>query len=279
MSKFLPFKALRRSQDAASPQDSAPASPALENYRPATPGADSVASSPKPSLRNRVSGQFFRRKSSLNMDFTSGSNGVVEGPRQSSENPTTVASPGSPRTNGFKEHETIEEDPHPSSPTLADNSPIAKKRKSGTFWRRTSSLTLSQTVSNDRSKLRHVSAGPLSTTTEGPSVLQNGNGSHEKHRTSDPEFKDIPPLPQNGSSFDRRIINGNSIDNIERKTSNTSGKLRRKPSIPGSIVGRKISGRKQQQPMLTPPRSASPPPQLPPFVGGGDGLGLDDWMI
>ena len=247
-----------------------------------TPGGDSVASSPKPSLRKRVSGNFFRRKSSLNMDFTPGGNGVPNDARQSSDNPIAVGSPSSPRTNGFAEHDTIREDSRPSSPILADNSPVAKKRKSGTFWRRTSSLTLTQTLNTDRNNYRQVSAGAQPTNgtfspSEIKSVLHNGNGNGKVNGqvTDEVSAAGAAPLSNTGYNLDRKISNGNRV---ERQTSNTSGKLGRKPSIPSSLVGRRISGKKPQ-PMLTPPRSASPPPQLPAFVGAGSGLGLEDWLL
>ena len=293
LSKFLPMKNFRRSYDASSPQFS----PVDDSQtRPKTPGGESMASSNKPSLRKRVSGTFFRRKSSsLGTGFIPGDN-IDSSPAGE----RVAASPTSPRTNGFGNYDTIEEDSRPSSPTLADsNSPIGvKKRNSSTFWRRTSSLTLTQTMNaekqgwskrkisegnyqtangNSRPRLSEDILGGVSSNTRsfwGPNrqSQDHTNGSDiyadenvaERQRSVAERQKQARPQPRQDD-----ISKEEETKKLER---NLSEKLQILPK-------RKFSDRKPLPAVpAPPPRKHSPPPQIPDFVGGGSGLGLDDWL-
>lgn len=114
-------------------------SPQADNYRPASPGASSLASSFRSSLGRRKSiGFWTRRKSSLGM-YSEGTN------------PSQIQSLGgaSGAMNGHdKGHDTV----HENDGELAASgrnigsgeyaSPTLRKRKSATFWRRKSSMGL-----------------------------------------------------------------------------------------------------------------------------------------
>ncbi|KAL9130706.1 MAG: hypothetical protein Q9217_001185 [Psora testacea] len=130
MRNLLPFKVLRRSYDNPSPDSPGP--------RPTTPGADSMVSSPpRPTLRNKMSGTFWKRKSSLGMSFVAG------------EEEQTNGHTSRPTTNG-REPDPIMEDSRPTTPIVADELSPTNKRKSGTFWRRKSSLTFAETMNAEK---------------------------------------------------------------------------------------------------------------------------------
>ncbi|KAL9639073.1 MAG: hypothetical protein Q9164_001170 [Protoblastenia rupestris] len=130
MRNLMTFKSLRRSYDNTS------SSPT--GVRPTTPGADSmVSNSTRPSLKKKMSGTFWKRKSSLGMGFSAG------------EEERTNGHASSPTTNG-QGHDTVVENPRPITPVMGDEMLPIKKRKSGTFWRRKSSLTLTETVNAEK---------------------------------------------------------------------------------------------------------------------------------
>ena len=123
MRNLLPFKMMRRSYESTSPDTS--------NFRPTTPGEESVTSSGRPSLRKKMSGSFWRRKSSLGTTFVPGQEGEGNGHAE-------------------RQDDTIMEDSRPATPALEDTPPPLKKRKSSTFWRRKSSLTLADTLNAEK---------------------------------------------------------------------------------------------------------------------------------
>ncbi|KAG8530160.1 uncharacterized protein KY384_005643 [Bacidia gigantensis] len=226
MTKILPFKTLRKSYDQTSPSDSSSSS-----FRPTTPGGDSVNSSPKPSLRKKVSGTFWRRTSSLSMGFTPGENGH--------------ATATSPNGTNSAHHAAITEDSRPSTPVFAEDTLPIKKRKSGTFWRRTSSLTLSQTMNAEKQGWGRRKSNDMNLNGNG-----NGNGT--------------------AASMDPAVI----TEQAEKEDQQEASPVR-KISTNGrkAIPTRKPS---EREPLPAPKRSYSPPPQIPAFVGGGSGLGMDE---
>lgn len=173
-----------------------------------------MTSSLKPSLNKVRSGTFWRRKSSLGMAF--GGN--------------TPASPPSPATKG----ESVVEKERPLSPAPEDEIRVVQKRKSGTFWRRKSSLNLNNAFTAMNGKegqpqdtgLVGGSTGAADGDTDGgKNNMANGKYGVEENVTVE-DLDTEKPLPELEESL--------------------------------------------------PPRSYSPPPQLPAFVGGGGGLGGED---
>lgn len=202
---FLSFKALRRSHDNASLNS--------QNDRPISAGGESMTSSLRPSLNKKRSGSFWRRKSSLGMNFGDYS----------------PASPTSPVTKG----ESVADEDGPRSPAPVEEIQDLPKRKSGTFWRRKSSLNLSSAfAATDGKGNQSPNAGSNGESTATGGNTDGGqnsmtNGRHEGEEDATAEDLDTEkPLPE--------------------------------------IV----------EPLW--PRSYSPPPQLPLFVGGGGGLGGED---
>ena len=227
----------------------------------------------------------------------------------------SIGSPTSPRTNGFDggDHSPIRESSRPSSPTLADNSPIMKKRKSGTFWRRTSSLTLTQTLNAERQGWnRKVSEGNYANARRSEDVLRERI---VQDRAPKIEMQGVPNAPvdddENGRNAtassnelaDIEKTERGGVENVGEKTRGVGvggGSLNRKTSntqtngggmigrIGTGLLDRKISNSTQPQqqmrrtsdhkPLPPKPRTPSPPPQLPEFVGAGGGLGLDEWL-
>ena len=117
------------------------------------------------------------------------------------------------------------------SPETGSDFPLVKKRKSGTFWRRKSSLSLASAVGGNsevEAKQNGVTAGTM-------------NGTHNTMNGG-----------QNGTGGEQGGMNGSHKDPVVEKASSE------KPLPPLT---------------LSPIRSRSPPPQLPAFVGGGEGLG------
>ena len=160
-----------------------------------------ISDSTRPSLRKKMSGTFWKRKSSLGASFAAG------------DQEHTNGHTGSPATNG-QAHTTISEESRPATPVLGDESPRMKKRRSGIFWRRKSNLTL---------------AGTLNAEKQGWGSKQSESG-----------------------------INENGNENAKIDTVQVERKLSEKHSPP------------------PPPRSYSPPPQLPEFIGGGGDLDLGE---
>lgn len=143
-----------------------------------------------------------------------------------------ATSPASSVTRGG---DSVVEEKRPLTPALEEEMQGVPKRKSGTFWRRRSSLNLSGAFAAMNGKenqpqnagLNGGSNGAAGGYTNGG---QNGltNGRHEA------EEEDV------------------AMEDLDREKS--------LPEI--------------EEPL--PPRSYSPPPQLPVFVGGGGGLGGED---
>ena len=191
-----------------------------------------MVSSARPSLTKKRSGTFWRRKSSLGMQFG----------RDSEDMGSTAASPGGLNGDTVMEEEG---DNRSTTPAPGSDMPTISKRKSGTFWKRRSSLSLatafraaSGTGAGDQNENKRMSAlnGLNSEQTGSPSNVPRTNG-------------------VNG-------INGHDAVRDEEPTTNghrSSENDRRLPSL-----------------NLTSTRSYSPPPQLPAFVGGGGGLGGED---
>ena len=102
-----------------------------------------------------MSGSFWKRKSSLSHSFTPGQEGS-EGNGHATKNSA--------------DDDTIMEDSRPTTPVLAEDSPLPiKKRKSGTFWGRKSSLTLADAMNAEKQDWGRKSS------TEVRDVV-NGNG-------------------------------------------------------------------------------------------------------
>ena len=238
---FLPFKALRRSYGNSSP-DSSPKSNGARpstsmSFRPTTPGADSMISGEqKPRLRHKLSGTFWKRKSSGGtIGFGSGDSDASTVEHTTSTNGNGSAhttSPDSPRANGYGTNTTNNRgilhkeegegaNARPGTPVLEDDSSVLPKtRKSGTFWRRKSSLSLATALDGEKTE--------WGTGSRKPSVEVNGQGT-----ASD--------------------VNGHGIIRTGSEEGESFGNTMEVP-----IVLRK---------------SPTPPPQLPPFIGGGGGFG------
>lgn len=244
---FLPFKSLRRSYGSTSPETSPKVHqerPSTSmSLRPTTPGADSMASGDtRPSLRHKVSGTFWKRKSSLGM--MGGSDKQSEQASTDTTNgdgSTLAASPVSARANGtngsfVNDEHTLHEgsgeealgksstQERPDTPKHDDQASVSpKQRKSGTFWRRTSSLTLDATVGMEKAGWAFGGARKASLDVNGSAPRQELNNAHT-------HVESAASSPQDESTTIMEV----------------------------PIVLR---------------RSHSPPPQLPAFVGGGAGLG------
>jgi len=216
LSSLLPFKALRKSYDNTTPD---------EQSRPQTPSATSTISSNRPSLKKKVSGMFGKRNSSLGTDFMPGEY-YTNGHEAGQTNTAT---------------ETVEED-RSATPTPIENMPTMTKRKSGTFWRRKSSLGLGTALENETPGW---SAAQKENSIDIDAAHANGNGNGAKRPVSSEN-------EQNYRDGDGVVIPGIAQVNTEK-------------SLPES-------------PPLSPlvQRSDSPPPQLPEFVGGGGDLGCEE---
>ena len=171
---FLPFKALRRSYGNSSTESSPQSNPGRPStsmsFRPTTPGADSMVSGdPQPTLKHKASASFWRRKSSLGMlGFGSNTQQEQTAPNTNGDSSMHTTSPVSARTNGLNgsilnDGSTLHEDDgeddirgstahdRPETPRIdEESSGSPKHRKSGTFWRRTSSLTLNTAVGTEK---------------------------------------------------------------------------------------------------------------------------------
>ena len=204
---LLSFKALRRSSDHTSPIP--------QGNRPQSPSTESTISNFQPSLNKKRSGSFWRRKSSLGMTF--GKEG---------EDDTASASPG------LSGETVMEEENSDRAPTPAPSGdfPSMKKRKSGTFWRRKSSLNMATAFDGNEE-------GGL-----------NRNGS------------------TNGATAGKRSI---ASDRRIEEYGVTGHHENRAPLATNGNGTSPMTG-------ITPTRTWSPPPQLPEFVGGGGGLGGED---
>lgn len=162
--------------------------------------------SSRPSLKKKMSGSFWRRKSSMGMNFEAGD-----------ENGNGHAGTG---TNGNDMSiDTImrggeEGGARSSTPMPDEDAPRIGKRKSGTFWRR--------------------SSGTLA------GVLEN-----EKHGWS-----------KKPSEAEAEV----ETDSWRDEDTNRGGVNFDKP-LPDFVE---------------PKKTASPPPQIPEFIGGGEGLGGED---
>lgn len=230
---------MRRSSGSTVDSPSSPQSQSSSGFRPTTPGADSIASSAgRPSLRKKMSGSFWKRKSSLGQtSFVPGDDGQIRHETHG--------------TNGV-EDDTILEDSRPTTPALIEESP-PRSRKSGTFWRRKSSLTLGQTMEaakqgwGGENKNTAEGVRPGTRAVSGPAafgstVNGNGNGSGTANRLTGMQRINTKQSEQ------QRAEDLSPVD-TETMTPTTT---------------------------ISPVRTYSPPPQLPEFVGGGGGLGLDD---
>ena len=203
---FLSFKALRRSYDNAS----------LSSLgdRPASAGGDSMVSSLRPSLNKKKSGTFWRRKSSLGMNFGE----------------DTSASP----TNTATKDESVAGETTPLSPAPEEEIQIMPKRKSGTFWRRRSNMNL---------------AGAFAAADGKANQAQNGGVNGESTKAT-----------------------GGATNGEQHGM--TNGKHEADDDVTMEDADTEKSASELEEPL--PPRSYSPPPQLPAFVGGGAGLGAED---
>lgn len=147
---------------------------------------------------------------------------------------------GSPASspNSATRGESLVEEKRPLTPAPEEALQEVPRRKSGTFWRRKSSLNLSSAFSalNGKDETQPQNAGLNGGASGGhTNGAQNGltNGKHGGEQEDDGD------------------------DDATMEDLNTEKSL---PEI--------------QEPLS--PRSYSPPPQLPVFVGGGGGLGGED---
>ena len=136
-------------------------------------------------------------------------------------------------TSPLKKGESVTEEERPLTPAPEDDLQGVQKRKSGTFWRRKSSLTLDNVFAGTNGKENQPQTAGFNNgsikATDRMDEGQNGmiNGKHQGDEDVTVEDVDEKnPLPEFEESFS--------------------------------------------------PRSYSPPPQLPAFVGGGGGLGGED---
>lgn len=142
----------------------------------------------------------------------------------------TSASPTSTATRG----ESVVDEKRPLTPAPEDEIQSMPKRKSGTFWRRKSSLNLSNAF-----------------------AAMNGKENQPQNAGS------------NGGS------NGATGDNTNGEQNGlTNGKHEGEEDVTMEDLDTEQSLPESEEPL--PPRSYSPPPQLPMFVGGGGGLGGED---
>ena len=168
----------------------------------------------RPSLNKKRSGTFWRRKSSLGMNF---------GDDTSSSPTNTATKDGS-----------VAEETRPLSPAPEEEIQIMPKRKSGTFWRRRSNLNL---------------AGAFSAADGKVNQAQNGGVNGESARAT----SGVTSGAQHGM---------------------TNGKHEAEDDVTMADADTEKSASELEE--LLPPRSFSPPPQLPAFIGGGAGLGAED---
>lgn len=167
--------------------------------------------------------------------------------------------------------------------------PSLHKKRSGTFWRRKSSLGM--VYGED------TSASPTSTATRGESVVD------EKRPLTPAPEDEIQSMPKRKSgTFWRRKSslnlsnafaamngkenqpqnagsnggsNGATGDNTNGEQNGlTNGKHEGEEDVTMEDLDTEQSLPESEEPL--PPRSYSPPPQLPMFVGGGGGLGGED---
>ena len=143
--------------------------------------------------------------------------------------------PASPTSTGTREESVVEEkEQRPMSPAPEENIQGVQKRKSGTFWRRKSSLNLSSAFAAMNGKENQ----PQNVGMNGGSTVATANNTHEG---------------PNGL---------------------TNGKHEGEEDVADEDEETEKSLSVMEEPL--PPRSYSPPPQLPMFVGGGGGLGGED---
>ncbi len=131
-----------------------------------------------------MSGSFWRRSSSLGTSFTAGNTG--EGLNEYS---------GSPGLNGGGDDSIIEEEaPRQETPVPGESSPIVSKRKSGTFWRRKSSLSLANALDNEKIGLEKK---PVEEDDVHGAEYTNGNGDADisMGAMQRKESKELPPPP------------------------------------------------------------------------------------
>ncbi|MCJ1278028.1 hypothetical protein MMC21_005842 [Puttea exsequens] len=218
---LLSFKKMRKSLGNSSPISA--------DSRPRSPGMESTLSSGQPTLIKKKSGTFWKRSSSFGM-MSYGKEGEIE---------------HRPSTPGLSGDTVMEEDASIRSPTLTSNEGLFAKgrRKSGTFWRR-SSMGLATAFNAGGAK---EGAGE---TTNGTNKFTNGSEAANGSPTAG---------KPNG-------VNG-SHDGVNVPMTGTDKQL---PDIPLSPVTN------LEEIDFTPTRSYSPPPQLPELVGGGGGLGGED---
>ena len=137
--------------------------------------------------------------------------------------------------------DTVVEEGQRRSPTPAPDSeiPTVRKRKSGTFWRRKSSLGMASALDTDGNTLSKQN------------VVTNG--------------------ATNGAVHGGLNGTNGSLAGVEELQNGMHG-----GHETGTINGG--SGNEEPLPDLgmVPTRSWSPPPQLPAFIGGGGGLGGED---
>ncbi len=141
--------------------------------------------------------------------------------------------PASPTSTVTHEDSVVQEQ-RPLTPAPEEEIQGTQKRKSGTFWRRKSSLTLGATFAAMNGKENQP---------------QNGG--------------------MNGGSTD---ATGGNINAGQNGMTNGKHKGEKDTTMEDADTERSLS--EIEEPL--PPRSYSPPPQLPMFVGGGGGLGGED---
>ena len=142
--------------------------------------------------------------------------------------------------------ETVKDEPSQlRSPTPGPGSefPTIKKRKSGTFWRRRSSLGINAAMAGPEDTETEQSAYPNAASNGTPATSMNGGQNRVSSRD------------QGGLNNGQNAMNGKEdLDYV-------------------------LEEQDEQKPLpdigMLPARSWSPPPQLPDFVGGGGGLGED----
>ena len=141
--------------------------------------------------------------------------------------------PASPASTATKS-ESVAEEQRPQTPAPEEGIERTQRRKSGTFWRRKSSLNLNNAFANMNGKENQSPNGGLNgstTTTTGGDIHEGRNGlTNGKH---------------------------SGEEDVTMEDADTEKSL---PEI--------------EEPMS--PRTWSPPPQLPEFIGGGGGLGGAD---
>ena len=156
------------------------------------------------------------------------------------------------------------------SPAPEEDMPRVQKRKSGTFWRRKSSLNLAGAFSgmngkqNQPQNVENMNGGSTVATDANTNGGQNGmtNGKHKAEE--DVTMEDV--------DRERSQTERSQTEKSQTERSQTERSQTERSQTERSQTERSLS--EFDEPL--PRRSWSPPPQLPAFVGGGGGIGGED---